>query len=500
MSQPTAAAAAASSSSMVAESISIGSVEITSWRCNAKQRAMYATSNIRKGELVFCERSIAFCSSKDADAIGDAAAAAVEPSLIGCTPKVKASMVAYAAKYAAAVSMSKSLSAGGSQHSMHVFMAAMVSRKMDNSGRPREGESENVHKLHGVRELVEREVLTMLGVPISIMFDDKVALAAVRSDVSKILTNQFLAENQGRGSAFCPLTAMINHGCVANCDYACSIHGAFGPSCAIVQVFASRDIQRGEEITISYATDLGNNRSARWLILKATHGFPVCMCSACRLDLCITDALPVKRVVVVTCFWCGTHLQGSPLEQSEFCGQSCQESCKNKYPSALSAVPPNERQDAMVPFIREVRSWISPPGPVANAFATAVTEATTPKIGAALASMLGADVSGPLPQSCGAPTCTALGTKRCSGCKCIAYCSAECQQGHWAVHKLKCFRAPTVLEAAAKTLNAIIDETQQITEQRKNASSEARKKILDARKQALKRMANSMYGMGHHGL
>jgi hypothetical protein len=457
------------------EAISVGSVEITSWRSNFQQRAMYATAKIRQGELVFCERSIACSKTKDADAIGQAA---VEAAQVSCSPQVHSSLVAYAGKYAAAVFMYKSLSTGGPQHALHAFMDAMMARQMVNSGRRREGELENVHELLGVRELVENQVLLMLGVPVSDVLNET-ARERVQLDVSKILTNQFLAENQGRGSAFCPFTAMINHACIPNCDYACSIQDTFGSTCAITQVFASKDIQRGEEITISYSSDLGNDRSARWLLLKATHGFPVCMCSACRQDLCITDALFAKRAVVVSCFWCGAHLQGSPLEQSEFCSQACMDNCNTKFPSAFAAVPPRKRKEAMAPLIQKICSWISSPGTVTVAFAAAVTQATTQKVADALASMLNKGISNSPRERCGVPSCLNPGTKRCSRCVCIKYCSAACQRGHWAIHKSKCSSAFMTLKAATKTLHPNINvQAQLTTNQEKESTSERKHRLL----------------------
>ena len=41
-------------------------------------------------------------------------------------------------------------------------------------------------------------------------------------------------------------------------------------------------------------------------------------------------------------------------------------------------------------------------------------------------------------RQCARPSCTAVGTKHCSQCSSVFYCSNECQKEHWAVHKVVC--------------------------------------------------------------
>jgi hypothetical protein len=42
------------------------------------------------------------------------------------------------------------------------------------------------------------------------------------------------------------------------------------------------------------------------------------------------------------------------------------------------------------------------------------------------------------PGVCSAPGCTAKGTKRCSGCSMVWFCSRECRDRHWPAHKARC--------------------------------------------------------------
>ena len=39
---------------------------------------------------------------------------------------------------------------------------------------------------------------------------------------------------------------------------------------------------------------------------------------------------------------------------------------------------------------------------------------------------------------CGFPSCAAEGTKRCTACKAVCYCSQDHQRSHWKVHKVEC--------------------------------------------------------------
>lgn len=39
---------------------------------------------------------------------------------------------------------------------------------------------------------------------------------------------------------------------------------------------------------------------------------------------------------------------------------------------------------------------------------------------------------------CGLPGCDNEGTKTCSRCKIVSYCSRECQKKHWKAHKMEC--------------------------------------------------------------
>jgi prefoldin subunit 4 len=41
---------------------------------------------------------------------------------------------------------------------------------------------------------------------------------------------------------------------------------------------------------------------------------------------------------------------------------------------------------------------------------------------------------------CNVPGCDKAGTKTCTGCKEVAYCSADCQRSDWKVHKKVCRR------------------------------------------------------------
>ena len=52
---------------------------------------------------------------------------------------------------------------------------------------------------------------------------------------------------------------------------------------------------------------------------------------------------------------------------------------------------------------------------------------------------------------CGAPNCSAPGELRCSGCQSIWYCSTEHQHSHWRAHKKPCRRAAAHEVAAGGT-------------------------------------------------
>ena len=58
----------------------------------------------------------------------------------------------------------------------------------------------------------------------------------------------------------------------------------------------------------------------------------------------------------------------------------------------------------------------------------------------------GADVA---PQ-CGLPSCEATGTKRCTACKVVYYCSQAHQRSHWKVHKVECRGTQAKVKRASK--------------------------------------------------
>jgi hypothetical protein len=50
---------------------------------------------------------------------------------------------------------------------------------------------------------------------------------------------------------------------------------------------------------------------------------------------------------------------------------------------------------------------------------------------------------------CGNDNCSNLGSKRCSSCKSVVYCGAECQKNHWAAHKEACKSLKSSTEPAS---------------------------------------------------
>ena len=62
-------------------------------------------------------------------------------------------------------------------------------------------------------------------------------------------------------------------------------------------------------------------------------------------------------------------------------------------------------------------------------------------------------------RKCGNPSCAKPGNvkdatlARCSACRVIAYCSGECQRGHWKLHKTVCMLGDTT--ATCHIVNAV---------------------------------------------
>lgn len=85
-------------------------------------------------------------------------------------------------------------------------------------------------------------------------------------------TNTILAPPAG--SALFPTTARINHACAPNADY------TFRADLQQMTVLATREIQAGEEVQISYFDAEGRTRRERIEYLHGAYGF-TCTCSAC---------------------------------------------------------------------------------------------------------------------------------------------------------------------------------------------------------------------------
>lgn len=91
---------------------------------------------------------------------------------------------------------------------------------------------------------------------------------------------------QGKNGIF-PMTALMNHSCAPNCGFTCG------------DTFATSDIAKGAELTISYLSkeDLELPRKARQDILREGFHFD-CVCSKCssEAEKTITAGPPVKKL------------------------------------------------------------------------------------------------------------------------------------------------------------------------------------------------------------
>lgn len=82
------------------------------------------------------------------------------------------------------------------------------------------------------------------------------------------------------GSGLYSMQSKINHSCDPNCEI------VFPQSNHVLQVTALRDIQQGEEVSISYLDEcaLTRSRHSRQKVLKENYMF-ICQCSKCHTEL-----------------------------------------------------------------------------------------------------------------------------------------------------------------------------------------------------------------------
>lgn len=91
---------------------------------------------------------------------------------------------------------------------------------------------------------------------------------------AKFLTNRVMMGADGiYGSGVFPLYSHINHSCVPN------VHNAYNPTIQCLTVYSTRDIQAGEQITVSYLSSLCRTRLQRQGEIQKW-GFD-CACAAC---------------------------------------------------------------------------------------------------------------------------------------------------------------------------------------------------------------------------